>query len=192
MTKHSLAVYASMSTAEQAKQHAELPKHHATQRRPFILPLQSWPGCSATKTSSMALHRLTSPCSGVRHGTCGGKHIFDCITHSRTILMHVVVQCFCTLDNPGPRSISCPVTHHTAQDLLDDVQVVNELVHRLQQNLTFLIHCLCVITINLRRPAGRSASLPGSHCAATLCTFDGCKTLLEGFPGSSLLQGVPV
>ena len=132
MTKHSLAVHASMSTAEQAKQHAELPKHHATQRRPFILPLQSWPGCSATKTSSMALHRLTSPCSGVRHGTCGGKHIFDCITHSRTILMHVVVQCFCTVDNPGPRSILCPVTHHTAQDLLDDVQVVNELVHRLQ------------------------------------------------------------
>jgi len=172
-----------MSTAEQAKQHAELPKHDATRRRPSILPLQSWPGCSATKTSSMALHRLTSPCSGVRHGPCDEKHIVECITHSKTILSHVVVHCFCTLHNPGPRSISSPDSHRTAQDLLDDVQVVNELVHRLQQNQTFLMHCLCDITIILRRPVARSASLLGHHCAATLRAFDGCKTLLEGCAG---------
>ena len=92
MTKHSLAVYASMSSAEQSKRHAGLPKHDATQWRPSIVPLHSWPGCSATKTSSMTLHRLTSPCSGVRHGPCGEQHIVECIIHYRAILSHINVQ----------------------------------------------------------------------------------------------------
>ena len=88
LTKHSFAVYVSMSSAEQSKRNAELPKHDATQWRPSILPLHSWPGCSATKTSSMALHRITSPCSGVRHGPFGEQHIVECIIHYRTIRLH--------------------------------------------------------------------------------------------------------
>jgi len=152
LTKHSFAVYVSMSSAEQSKRNAGLPKHDATQWRPSILPLHSWPGCFATKTSSMALHRITSPRSGVRHGPFGEQHIVECINHYRTIRLHINVQCCCRRHNPGPRSTSCPVSHCTAQYLLDDVQVVNDVVHRLQKNLTFQIHCLCDITIHLRRP----------------------------------------